>query len=203
MLTLLFLGLGISALSTPRPHQSPERVVAPDAGRGIALPPPQRPLAQIWWGIGTYGLGALGAAMSATPMLRFHRWLLTGLHRLTPSCPSTTVTLTALTRLPGSLPSFIVVLLPVVGLHGLATAMPSVPDVVAWTISLFALVGASYGALKALAQSRVRLLLAYGSLSFFSILWWFAAASRTVTPGPRSSWARSVWRRAGSWSPGR
>jgi NADH-quinone oxidoreductase subunit M len=53
---------------------------------------------------------------------------------------------------------------------------------VAWTLSLFALLGASYGALKALAQSRVRLLLAYGSLSFFSILWWFAAASRSVTP---------------------
>jgi NADH-quinone oxidoreductase subunit M len=89
--------------------------------------------------------------------------------------------LTALTRLPGSLPSFIVVLLPVVGLHGLASAIASVPDSVAWTLSLFALLGASYGALKALAQSRVRLLLAYGSLSFFSIVWWFVAASRMAT----------------------
>ncbi len=60
--------------------------------------------------------------------------------------------------------------------------MPTVPDIVSWAVSLFALVGASYGALKALAQSRVRLLLAYGSLSFFSILWWFTAASRVVTP---------------------
>jgi len=90
--------------------------------------------------------------------------------------------LAALTRLPGSLPSFIVVLLPILGLHQLGAAMPTVPDSVAWTVSIFALVGASYGALKALAQSRVRLLLAYGSLSFFSILWWFAAASRTATP---------------------
>jgi NADH-quinone oxidoreductase subunit M len=80
------------------------------------------------------------------------------------------------------LPSFIVVLLPVAGLHLLASAIPSVPDSVAWTLSLFALLGAAYGALKALAQSRVRLLLAYGSLSFFSILWFFAAASRMVTP---------------------
>ena len=48
--------------------------------------------------------------------------------------------------------------------------------------SLFALVGAFYGAVKALAQTRVRLLLAYGSLSFFSMLWWFAAATRTATP---------------------
>jgi NADH-quinone oxidoreductase subunit M len=80
------------------------------------------------------------------------------------------------------LPSFIVVLLPVAGLHRLVAAMPTVPDSVAWTVSLFALLGASYGALKALAQSRVRLLLAYGSLSFFSIVWWFAATSRMVTP---------------------
>ena len=36
--------------------------------------------------------------------------------------------------------------------------------------------------MKALAQTRVRLLLAYGSLSFFSMLWWFAAATRTATP---------------------
>jgi NADH-quinone oxidoreductase subunit M len=49
-------------------------------------------------------------------------------------------------------------------------------------VSLFALVGAAYGAVKALAQSRVRLLLAYGSLSFFSMLWWFVAATRTATP---------------------
>jgi NADH-quinone oxidoreductase subunit M len=90
--------------------------------------------------------------------------------------------LTALTRLPGSLPSFIVLLLPIAGLHGLATVLPTVPDVVAWTVSVFALVGASYGAVKALAQSRVRLLLAYGSLSFFSMIWWFAATPRAATP---------------------
>src|SRR6185436_17945929 len=136
-----------------------------------------------WWGIGTYGLGALAAATSAAadaPLSSMASLLACTV--LLPLVPFHDGHLTALTRLPGSLPSFIVVLLPVVGLHGLATAMPSVPDIVAWTISLFALVGASYGALKALAQSRVRLLLAYGSLSFFSILWWFAAASRTATP---------------------
>src|SRR6185295_7595967 len=65
---------------------------------------------------------------------------------------------------------------------GMSMAMTSVRDILASSISLFALVGACYCALKALAQSRVRLLLAYGSLSFFSILWWFAAASRTATP---------------------
>jgi NADH-quinone oxidoreductase subunit M len=90
--------------------------------------------------------------------------------------------ITALTRLPGSLPSFIVLLLPVVGLHGISTVMPTVPEAVSSTLGLFALAGALYGTIKALGQSRMRLLLAYGSLSFFSMLWWFAAATRTATP---------------------
>jgi NADH-quinone oxidoreductase subunit M len=89
---------------------------------------------------------------------------------------------TVLTRLPGSLPSFIVLLLPAIGLHNLAAAIQTAPDVVVLMMTTFALVGALYGSVKALAQSRVRLLLAYGSFSLFSILWWFVAASRTVTP---------------------
>jgi NADH-quinone oxidoreductase subunit M len=90
--------------------------------------------------------------------------------------------LTALTRLPGSLPSFIVLLFPAMGLHGLAAVVPTLPDSAIWTVNLFALVGTVYGALKALAQSRVRLLLAYGSLSFISMMWWFETATRTTTP---------------------
>ena len=73
-------------------------------------------------------------------------------------------------------------LFPALGVHGLATVVPAVPEVVARTVSLFALAGSLYGAIKALAQSRVRLLLAYSSLSFFSILWWFVAAAQTPTP---------------------
>jgi len=135
-----------------------------------------------WWGIGLFGLGAVSVWISflAGPPISSVASLLT-CAILLPLVPFHDGYLTALTRLPGSLPSFIVLLLPVVGLHGLATVMPTVPEIVSWTLSLLALVGALYGAVKALAQSRVRLLLAYGSLSFFSIVWWFAAA-RTVTP---------------------
>jgi NADH-quinone oxidoreductase subunit M len=136
-----------------------------------------------WRGIGAYGLGASCAALSVAsegPVSSGASLLACAV--LLPLLPFHDGYLTALTRLPGSVPSFIVVLLPIVGLHGLAAVMPSVSDVVAWTVSLFALAGASYGALKALAQSRIRLLLAYGSVSFFSILWWFTATSRIVTP---------------------
>lgn len=183
MLTLLFLGLGLSALSSERPISvlSVSLLLVLVAvllyRHHSALWP------RSWWGIGAYGLGALCAALSVAadaPLSSVASLLACAV--LLPLVPFHDGHLSALTRLPGSLPSFIVVLLPMAGLHLLASAMPTVSDIVSWTVSLFALVGASYGALKALAQSRVRLLLAYGSLSFFSILWWFTAASRVVTP---------------------
>jgi NADH-quinone oxidoreductase subunit M len=183
MLTLLFLGLGLAVLSTQPRISFLSLTLLLTVIAGLLYRHHSAFWPRSWWGIGTYGLGALAAATSAAadaPLSSMASLLACTV--LLPLVPFHDGHLTALTRLPGSLPSFIVVLLPVVGLHGLATAMPTVPDIVAWSISLFALVGASYGALKALAQSRVRLLLAYGSLSFFSILWWFAAASRTATP---------------------
>ncbi len=183
MLTLLFLGLGISALSTRPPISLLSLTSLLILIAGLLYRHHSALWPRSWWGIGAYSVGALSAALSAAadaPLSSIASLLSCAV--LLPLVPFHDGHLTALTRLPGSLPSFIVVLLPLVGLHELATAIPSVPDVVAWTISLFALLGASYGALKALAQSRVRLLLAYGSLSFFSILWWFAAASRTATP---------------------
>lgn len=136
-----------------------------------------------WWGIGLFGLAVLcvGTTFVAGPPLSSVASLLT-CAILLPLLPFHDGYLTALTRLPGSLPSFIVLLLPVVGLHELSPAISTIPDVVSWTVSLFALGGALYGAIKALAQSRVRLLLAYGSLSFFSMLWWIAASTRTATP---------------------
>ena len=183
VLTLLFMGLGISALNSRPPISLLSLTLLLILIAGLLYRHHSTLWPRSWWGIGTYSLGALGAAVAAAadaPLSSIASLLACAV--LLPLVPFHDGHVTALTRLPGSLPSFIVVLLPLVGLHGLATAMPSVPDIVAWAMSLFALVGASYGALKALAQSRVRLLLAYGSLSFFSILWWFAAASRTATP---------------------
>jgi NADH-quinone oxidoreductase subunit M len=183
MLTLLFLGLGLSALSSPPLFSLLSLTVLLILIAALLYRHHSALWPRSWWGIAAYGLGALSAAVSVAadaPLSSVASLLSCAV--LLPLVPFHDGHLTALTRLPGSLPSFIVVLLPVAGLHGLATAMPTSPDIVAWTVSLFALVGASYGALKALAQSRVRLLLAYGSLSFFSIVWWFAATSHTVTP---------------------
>jgi NADH-quinone oxidoreductase subunit M len=80
------------------------------------------------------------------------------------------------------LPPFIALLLPVLGLHSLATAMPTIPNEFVAVASVLALASSLYGAIKALAQSRVRLMLGYGSVSFFSILWWFVAGAHQATP---------------------
>ncbi|MDF0642676.1 MAG: proton-conducting transporter membrane subunit [Nitrospira sp.] len=183
ILTLVCLGLGLSALSSPQPIAPLSVTLLLALIAGLLYRHHSALWPRSWWGIGAYGFGAFCAAASVAadvPLSSVASLLACAV--LLPLVPFHDGYLTALTRLPGSLPSFIVVLLPVAGLHQLAAALPTIPDTVAWTVSLFALVGASYGALKALAQSRVRLLLAYGSLSFLSIFWWFAAASRTTTP---------------------
>ncbi len=136
-----------------------------------------------WWGIGSFGAGVVGAGLSlaAGPPISSVASLAT-CAVLLPLMPFHDGYLTALTRLPGSLPPFIVLLLPVLGLHGLATAMPTMPNEFVAVVSLLALASSLYGAIKALAQSRVRLLVGYGSVSFFSILWWFVAGAHTASP---------------------
>lgn len=136
-----------------------------------------------WWGIGSFGVGVVGAGLSlaAGPPISSVASLAT-CAVLLPLMPFHDGYLTALTRLPGSLPPFIVLLLPVLGLHELVSAMPTMPNEFVGIVSFLALISSLYGAIKALAQSRVRLLLGYGSVSFFSILWWFVAGAHMVTP---------------------
>lgn len=135
-----------------------------------------------WWGTSLFGFTGLGVVIAtfASPSLSSTATLLSCVV-LVPLVPFHTAYVTALTRLPGNLPSFAAVLLPAVGLHMMALVLPTAPLTIVGLISFFALVGTLYGAVKALAQTRVRLMLAYGSQSFFSILWWFAAASHLAT----------------------
>lgn len=183
IMTLLFLGLGLGALvSLPGVSQL---FLLAIYGLMIALlyrhHTPLWPIS--WWGLGAYTLGALCLMLTlvASPPVSSMAALL-ACAILLPVVPFHDGHVTALTRLPGNLPSFIVVLFPALGLHGLALLITTLPDAVLWMMSLLALTGSVYGAVKALAQSRVRLLLAYGSLSFFSMLWWCMATSRAATP---------------------
>lgn len=136
-----------------------------------------------WWGISLFGLAGFGViiAIFGTPPASSSAALLTCMV-LIPLLPFHTGYLTALTRLPGNLPSFAAVLLPAVGLHFMVAMLPTVPITILGLISLLSLAGAFYGAVRALAQTRIRLMVAYGSFSFFSVLWWFASASHMATP---------------------
>lgn len=183
VLTLLFLSLGIGAL-TSQPLVGTVFLMAIHGFVIVLLYRHHTPLWPIsWWGLGAYTLGALCLLLTlvAAPPLSSMAALL-ACTILLPVVPFHDGHLTALTRLPGNLPSFMVLLFPALGLHSLAPLAETLPEAVVWMMSFLALAGTLYGAIKALAQSRVRLLLAYSSLSFFSMLWWCVVTSRSATP---------------------
>lgn len=135
-----------------------------------------------WWGISLFGLAGFSmliATMASQPLSSSASLLACAV--LVPLLPFHTGYVTALTRLPGNLPSFAAILLPSVGLHLMAAVLPTVPSTLSGFVSTLALISALYAAIKALAQIRVRLMVAYGSLSFFSMFWWFAASSGMAT----------------------
>lgn len=185
ILTLVFLGLGLAALTSEGLLEPLSLLALFSLVIGLLYRHHSALWPMSWWGIGVYGLGAVAALMSAVaapPLSTVASLLACAI--LLPLVPFHDGYFTALTRLPGNLPSFIVVLFPAVGLNGLVSVIPVLPNTGAVTIMGFAVIGALYGAVKALAQSRMQLLLAYSSLSLFSILWWFAA-----TTGVTTTWA--------------
>ena len=183
VLTPLFLGLGLGILTSQQAVSQIALVVLFGLITFLLYWHHNPFWPRSWWGIGAYGLGTLCAGLTAItspPVSALASLLACAI--LLPLVPFHQGYVSALTRLPGSLPSFILLLLPVIGFHRLAAIIPMVPDIAVSTMTILALVGALYGSVKALAQSRIRMLLAYGSLSYFSILWWFVAVSRTVMP---------------------
>jgi NADH-quinone oxidoreductase subunit M len=142
-----------------------------------------RSVSHPWWGIGTYALGVvcLIVALLATPPAATVAQLV-ACAILLPLAPLHGGYVAALAGLPGNLPAFLAFLLPVLGYSGLLILSPGMPEAAVNALIILGLAGAFYGSLKALTQSRVRLLLAYANLSFFSILWWYVATTRTAPP---------------------
>ncbi len=137
----------------------------------------------LWQGIGMYGVGVicLATALATAPPVSAVA-VLAVCAMLLPLAPLHAGYVAALAGLPGNLPAFLSLLLPVLGFHGLLAVLPHLPDTVREALPALGLAGALYGALKALAQSRVRALLAYANLSFFSILWWHVAVVQAASP---------------------
>ncbi len=180
VVTLVFLGMGLGILTLPFPIASIALTLLLGLITFLLYWHHDPFWGPSWLGIGIYGLGTLCAGTAAMTGSAIPSLLACAI--LLPLVPFHHGYVAALTRLPGSLSSFTVLLLPAIGLHKLAALIPAVSEFEILLVIVLALSGALYGAIKALAQSRVRLLLAYGSLSFFSLLWWFVATSRTVRP---------------------
>jgi NADH-quinone oxidoreductase subunit M len=180
LLTLAFLGVGLAILLAPAPIGQTALALLLAVITFLLYWRHDPFWGPSWLGISTCGLGTVCAAVAALTDLSVPS--LVACMVLLPLVPFHHGYVAALTRLPGSLPSFVVVLLPALGLHRLTMLVPTLSDLMIPAVIVLALSGAFYGAIKALSQSRVRLLLAYGSLSFFSMLWWFLAAGRVVSP---------------------
>lgn len=183
IMTLLYLGLGLGTLTNPDLMGRFTLLIVFALTAGLLYRHHTALWPMAWWGLGAFVVGGLcvgGAAFSGPSVSE--ALMLAACAVLLPLFPFHDGYITALTRLPGNLPSFTTVLFPALGLHGLSYAVTAVPESVLWTASLFALGGGLFGAVKALAQSRIRLLLAHGSLSFFSISWWFIASHHLVSP---------------------
>lgn len=182
LMTLVCLGLGIGVITRPAPLGYLFLLALLATMTGLLMRHHTILWPISWWGISLFCLAALGvlaAALASPPLSSFGAFVTAAV--LIPLLPFHTGYLTALTRLPGNLPSFSAFLLPAIGLHIMAPAFQDAPTAISGIIGLLALIGALYGAVKALAQTRIRLMLSYASLSFFSILWWHTAASNLAT----------------------
>lgn len=97
-----------------------------------------------------------------------------------PLFPFHSLYLAALTRPSGSwgdyLPIGLALLLPASGVYAIGELPPGLPPELWRAIGRLALIGALYGSIKALAQFRVRRLIAYAGLVFYALLWWHLAA---------------------------
>ena len=182
LMTLVNLGLGIGIIAHPAPLSHLFLLALLMTMIGLLMRHHTILWPISWWGISLFCFAALGVLVATltTPPLSSFGALVTAAV-LIPLLPFHTGYVTALTRLPGNLPSFSAFLLPAVGLHVMAAAVQAMPTTVAGIVGLLALIGALYGAVKALAQTRIRLMLSYAGLSFFSMLWWHTAASGLAT----------------------
>ncbi len=131
----------------------------------------------VLWGIGLYGfaLAALFASFAVSSptasTLLFIAYAI-----LLPTCPLHGASIVCASRLRGIPPNFLALFLPILGLHGALGILPDLPSALMNVVSVFALIGALYGGIRAVVQTNIRHRLAYAALSFWSILWWYLAS---------------------------
>ncbi len=130
------------------------------------------------WGVGLYGfaLVMLIASLVSSPSTGRILLLLT-YAVLLPTCPLHGASIVTFSRLGGILPNFFALFLPALGLKGVLGILAELPPQLMGIVSIFALIGALYGGVRALVQTHIRPRLAYAGLTFWSILWWYLAGT--------------------------
>ena len=87
-----------------------------------------------------------------------------------------------LTRAPRNLTVAASLLMPIFGVLGAAVLIPKLPQGALSAVGTLAAIGAVWGSIKAIAQVRVPLLLAYAGLALYSVFWWHIAQVGGLTP---------------------
>ncbi len=134
------------------------------------------------WGLATYGVGAVAAAVAATAAapVSIAAGLLAAC-ALIPLFPLHAGHVAGLMRLPGNLPALLVTALPAAGFAALLGVLPHLPEFAQTLLGGTALLSMLYGSVRALSQSRPLSALAHASLALYSILWWFVAVTGTLS----------------------
>jgi NADH-quinone oxidoreductase subunit M len=183
LLTLILLGLGLGILAF-EPPLSLLFFFLLFALIGLLLfQARHRAGVDLRWGMGTLAVGMLAcgiAAATAPPVSAVAVTVVCA--TALPLVPFHKSYVAVASGLPGNLPAFVAVLLPVAGYHGLVTMLPTIPEFVLDAAAFLALSGMVYGSLRPFAQSRAALVVAYGGVAFFGIVWWYVAASGTAPP---------------------
>jgi NADH-quinone oxidoreductase subunit M len=183
LMTLLLLGLGLGALALEAPLSQVFFLLLLGLIGVILYRYRHSAMFDAWAGIGTAGLGILCVIVAMTvppPVSSIMLAVACGIGL--PLVPFHKTYVAGLTGLPGNLPAFLGALLPIVGFHELLILLPQLPKVFSETVAALSLVGMVYGSLKALTQSRAASVMTYGSLAFFSILWWYLITIRVAVP---------------------
>lgn len=100
---------------------------------------------------------------------------------LLPLFPFQGLYVAALTRAPKGLATALCPLMPALGIYTMSWLLPEIPRELLPAIGVLAAVGALWGSIKALLQSRVSHLLAYGGLALYAILWWHFSRAGVMT----------------------
>ncbi len=181
LMTLVLLGLGLGILTSQESVRLILLVTLLGLLCGLIYRYQNTVMPDAWRGLATYGLGmasTLPALILPAPASTVA--VLVTCATLLPLLPLHGGFVAVLTGLPGNLPAFLALLLPALGFHSLLLLLPNLTVTMLQTLAILALAGACYGSLRALIQSRILPRLAYAGLAFFSMLWWYVAATGTA-----------------------